>query len=331
MKTIWVQAIPWNKDLVTAALEAGADGVEIEEGRSADVKALGLIVTIAPDGDLQPGRDVAEVVIANKADEERAAQLSRSGRVIVSTTDWAIIPWENIIAAGGSGLIARVRSAAEALVAVQTLEQGVAGVLLETADPAEVLRAVEAVRGQDEPIDLQVAVITAVRPLGMGDRVCIDTCSNMGIGEGMLVGNSSAALFLVHAESIENPYVAPRPFRVNAGPVHAYLRAPGDKTRYLADLRAGDEALLVDWQGCTRLTNVGRVKIERRPLALVNAAVGDREITAILQNAETIRLVTPEGRPLSIVELQPGSRVLVALEEAGRHFGMKVEETISER
>ena len=67
----------------------------------------------------------------------------------------------------------------------------------------------------------------------MGDRVCVDTCTVMGTGEGCLVGNSSQALFLVHAESIENPYVSPRPFRVNAGPVHAYIMAPGGKTRYL--------------------------------------------------------------------------------------------------
>ena len=330
MKTIWVQAIPWNKDLVTAALEAGADGVLVEAGRTPDVKALGLITTIAPDGDLQLGRDVVEVVIKDKADEQRALQLSRAQQVIVSTTDWSIIPWENLIAGGGR-VIARVRNAAEALTAVQTLEQGVAGVLLETEDSREVGRAVAAVREQGERVTLQVAEVVEVRPLGMGDRVCLDTCSNMGIGEGMLVGNSSAALFLIHAESLENPYVAPRPFRVNAGPVHAYVRAPGDNTRYLSDLRSGDEALLVDWRGHTRVTNIGRVKIERRPLALVRASALGQEITAILQNAETIRLVTPEGAPLSIVDLVPGSRVLVALEAAGRHFGMKVEETITEQ
>lgn len=329
-KTIWIQALPWNKDLVTAALEAGADGVLVEEGRSAEVKALGLITTIAPDGDLKLGTEVVEVIINDKADEERALALSRSQQVIVSTTDWSIIPWENLIAGGGR-IIARVRNAAEALTAAQTLEQGVAGVLLDTDDPAEVGRSIEAVREQGEAVQLQVAEVLEVRPLGMGDRVCIDTCSNMGLGEGMLVGNSSAALFLIHAESIENPYVAPRPFRVNAGPVHAYVRSPGDKTRYLADLRSGDEALLVDWQGRTRVTNIGRVKIERRPLALVRAAVEGQELTAILQNAETIRLVTPEGQPLSVVALQPGSRVLVALEAAGRHFGMKVDETITEQ
>ncbi|MEI6501038.1 MAG: 3-dehydroquinate synthase II, partial [Armatimonadota bacterium] len=207
MKSIWVQAIPWNKDLVTAALEAGADGVFIEAGRTPEVKALGLTTTIAPDGDLQLGRDVLEVLITDKADEQRALQLSRTQQVIVSTTDWSIIPWENLIAGGGR-IIARVRNATEALTAVQTLEQGVAGVLLETSDPREVGRAVAAIREQDERVALQVAEVVEVRPLGMGDRVCLDTCSNMGLGEGMLVGNSSAALFLVHAESIDNPYVA---------------------------------------------------------------------------------------------------------------------------
>ena len=330
MKTFWVQAIPWNKDLLTAALEAGAGGVLVEEGRTSDVKALGLITTIAPDGDLQLGGEVVEILINDKDDEQRALQLSRTQQVIVSTTDWSIIPWENLIAGGGR-IIARVHNAAEALTAVQTLEQGVAGVLLETADPREVGRTAEAIREQGERVALQVAEVLEVRPLGMGDRVCLDTCSNMGIGEGMLVGNSSAALFLIHAESIENPYVDPRPFRVNAGPVHAYLRAPGDHTRYLSDLRSGDEALLVDWRGHTRVTNVGRVKIERRPLALVRARAEGQEVTAILQNAETIRLVTPEGTPLSIVDLVPGSRILVALEAAGRHFGMKVEETITEQ
>ena len=67
----------------------------------------------------------------------------------------------------------------------------------------------------------------AVRQAGLGDRACVDTCSQMEQGQGMLVGNSSGGLFLVHAESVENPYVAPRPFRVNAGPVHAYIRVPG--------------------------------------------------------------------------------------------------------
>ncbi|MBM3957547.1 MAG: 3-dehydroquinate synthase II, partial [Gemmatimonadetes bacterium] len=148
--------------------------------------------------------------------------------------------------------------------------------------------------------------------------------------EGMLVGSSSAAMFLVHSESVENPYVEPRPFRVNAGPVHAYVRVPGGKTRYLSELSAGDAALIVRSDGSTYTAVIGRVKVERRPLALVRAEVGGEELTTILQNAETIRLVTPEGQPISVVALAPGTQVLVALEKAGRHLGTKIEETIEE-
>ena len=330
MKTVWVQVDPWRQELVTAALEAGADAVLVPEGRGGEVKALGLITTIAPDGDLRLGEDVVRLTIAGKEDERRAVELGRQRTVIVRTGDWRVIPLENLIAAGAR-VVVEVAGAEEAVTAVQTLEQGTQGVLLVTEDPGEIRRTVQAVQSEAEQVALQVARVIEVRPLGMGDRVCVDTCSNMALGEGMLVGNSSAALFLVHAESVENPYVEPRPFRVNAGPVHAYVRVPAGRTRYLSELRAGDEALIVAASGRTRMTNIGRAKVERRPLALVRAAAEGEEIAVILQNAETIRLTRPDGQPVSIVTLQPGDEVLVALEAAGRHFGMAVEETIRER
>jgi 3-dehydroquinate synthase II len=63
----------------------------------------------------------------------------------------------------------------------------------------------------------------------------------------------------------------------------------------------------------------------------IEAAVKDRVFSAILQNAETVRLTAPGGTPVSVVELSRGSKVLVLVEAAGRHFGMKVEETIEEK
>ena len=133
MKSLWVKVVPWRKELVTAALEAGADAILCEQGRSEEVKALGIIRTVAPDGDLKLGEDVVEVEIAGKDDERRAAELGRSHTVIVSTGDWTIIPLENLIAQGAR-VVAHVRSAEEALTAVQTLERGVEGVLLDTED-----------------------------------------------------------------------------------------------------------------------------------------------------------------------------------------------------
>jgi len=330
MKTVWVKVVPWDKQLITTALESGADGVLVEEGRSADVKQLGIITTIAPDGAIKLGEEAVEVEITGKQDEQRAIQLAKGKTVIVRATDWTIIPLENIVAEA-KDVFAEVRTADEAEAAAGVLEVGTAGVVLDTRDPAEIRDTVRRLKSEAEAVQLQPATVVSVEPVGMGDRVCVDTCSNMDIGEGMLVGSSSAAMFLVHSESVENPYVEPRPFRVNAGPVHAYVRLPGGKTSYLSELSAGDTALIVASSGRTRTAVVGRVKVERRPLALVRAEAGGEPFTSVVQNAETIRLVSPDGEPVSVVALKPGDQVLVALEEAGRHFGVKVQETIEEK
>jgi 3-dehydroquinate synthase II len=118
---------------------------------------------------------------------------------------------------------------------------------------------------------------------------------------------------------------------VNAGPIHCYIKVPGGKTRYLSELVAGDPVLCVDHRGLAQEVIVGRMKIERRPLLLVAAETDAGELTTLVQNAETIRLTTPSGEPCSVVSLEEGSEVLVAVETPGRHFGHKVEETIWEK
>ena len=49
-------------------------------------------------------------------------------------------------------------------------------------------------------IEFTEVEVTRVEQLGMGDRVCVDMCSSMRPGEGLLVGNFCRALFLVHSE-----------------------------------------------------------------------------------------------------------------------------------
>ena len=233
--------------------------------------------------------------------------------------------------AKGADVIAQVQSLEEAQIAFGILEKGVRHILFHSDDVVELKNVLTWVRSKGEKIPLQAAEIVDISPVGMGDRVCVDTCTSMSMGQGILVGNSSSALFLVHAESIYNPYVSPRPFRVNAGPVHAYTRIPGGKTKYLSELSAGDQVMIVDFQGNTTPAIVGRLKIEKRPLMLVTASVGGKQITGIFQNAETIRLTDPEGKALSVVSLSLGDKVLVAVEEGGRHFGIKIEESITEK
>ncbi len=330
MRKIWVKVDPWDKKIVTTALEGGADGIMVPQGFSKKVKELGRIETISEDGDLILGKDVVLFTIKSGEDEEEIIKLSQSKKVILECSDWTIIPLENLIAKGAD-VIAQVRNLEEAQTAFGILEKGVNHILFHTTDPIELKKALSLLRTSEYKTSLETAEIVEITPVGMGDRVCVDTCTSMTLGQGILVGNSSSALFLVHAESVFNPYVAPRPFRVNAGPVHAYTRVPGGKTRYLSELSAGDEVLIVDFEGNTTVGTIGRLKIEKRPLMLVKAVVGDKEVTTILQNAETIRLTDPEGKPLSVVSLKPGDKVLVAVEEWGRHFGYKIDETITEK
>ncbi|MHA1754864.1 MAG: 3-dehydroquinate synthase II [Candidatus Odinarchaeia archaeon] len=254
---------------------------------------------------------------------------------IISTKDWKVIPLENLIAEfqkTDSKLIAVVENVQDAKTFLETLEHGTDGILYinpelkQIKELSDLLKASSALK-----LKLTPGKIVGVKPLGVGDRVCIDTCSILKKGEGMLIGSQSSGLFLVHSETLESEYVSSRPFRVNAGPVHSYISVPGNKTKYLSELKAGDEVLIVNYKGETYTAIVGRVKIEVRPLMLVEVKVNEKIYKIILQNAETIRLVYPNGEPVSITELKAGDEVLLHISESGRHFGTEIEETIIER
>ncbi|MFC1691332.1 3-dehydroquinate synthase II [Nanoarchaeota archaeon] len=330
MKKFWVNIEQWDKNIVTTALESSADAVKVPKGFTEKVKELGKIATIAEDGDLQLGKDVIEITINTKDDENKAAKLGKDKIIIIKTSDWTVIPLENLIAQNAK-IVAEVTNAKDAQTALETLEKGVDGILLNTKDMSEIKKVANIVKTPNENIQLVKVKITKTEQLGSGDRVCIDTCTNMNMGEGMLIGNSSSGMFLVHSESVENPYVAQRPFRVNAGAVHAYIKMPGDKTKYLSEIATGENVLIVNSKGKTQLAVVGRSKVEKRPLMLIEAEVKGKKISLVLQNAETIRLVNSDGKPISVVKLKPGDEVMAYVEEAGRHFGMKVEETIVEK
>lgn len=330
MRKIWVKIDPWNKDIVTTALEGGADGVMVPKGYSEKAKELGKIQTISEDGDLKIGKDVIFYTIKSGEDEDEIVKLSRDKKVILECTDWTVIPLENLIAKGAD-VIAQVRNHQEACTVYGILEKGVKHILFNSADMAELKKTLSLINSETAKVTLVHAEIIKVTPVGMGDRVCVDTCTSMIPGQGILVGNSSSALFLVHAETVENPYVSPRPFRVNAGAVHAYTRVPGGKTRYLSELCAGDQVYITDYKGNMTAGIIGRLKIEKRPLMIIKALAAGKKITTILQNAETIRLTGPDGKPLSVVNLKKGDKVLVAIEESGRHFGHKIDESIVEQ
>lgn len=255
---------------------------------------------------------------------------------LVIGEDWTIIPLENLISRVGDDthLIAGVTSAAEAETAYETLEIGADGVLLDTDDPDEIRRTVD-IRdtAERETLSMTYGEITEIEQTGRADRVCVDTGSLMSDDEGMLIGSMSRGQFFVHAETAESPYVASRPFRVNAGAVHAYIKTT-DGTKYLSELSSGDHVQVVDTSGSTREAIVGRVKIEKRPMFRVEVTVetdnGTDRVETLLQNAETIKVATRDGRT-AVTDLESGDEILLYYEDVARHFGESVEESIIEK
>lgn len=358
------------KEMITTALESGIDHVldfdDIEEIRKlGNVKIIAnnddadiYLVGINGEGDgfvelkedFKDSTDIANakkaksegktvcayIKITDKAHEQLAVKLgSIVDYIILVGTDWTIIPLENIIADLQKldvEIIAAVRDVDGARVALETLEHGTDGIIFEANDFNNIkIIAQNVLESSNANYELKLATVTNVKSLGTGDRVCVDTTDMMSPGEGMLVGSYSKSLFLIHSESLESEYVASRPFRVNAGPVQAYVMVPGNKTRYLSELVAGDEVLIVNTKGETRTAYVGRSKIERRPLLLIEAEYEGKTIRTILQNAETIRIVDANDEPLSVADVKPGDKVKVYIETNARHFGIAIDETIIEQ
>jgi 3-dehydroquinate synthase II len=346
VKELWVEiaqdASPQDKEALLSLAHENADVIlqgtqvsnragkidltflsELNEKKIAQLKAEGK-------------KTAFKISIKGKEDENNAAKAAelQVDYIIIDCLDWRVIPLENLIAKkrGKSKLIAQVTSANDAKLVLEALELGTDGVLLNTASASELTKTIKIVKEIAPEMALTNGVITSISPIGTGARVCVDTCDLMVPGEGMLVGCQSAGFFLVEAEVNENPYVQSRPFRVNAGPASHYTLTSPQNTRYLSELKAGDEVLIINREGKVRKANVGRSKIEFRPLMLIEAKADDTKIKVILQNAETIRVVTPKGSK-PVTELKVNDEVLVHLAaKGGRHFGVSVpEETVIEK
>ncbi|HLD60032.1 MAG TPA: 3-dehydroquinate synthase II [Candidatus Bilamarchaeaceae archaeon] len=277
------------------------------------------------------------VTIETKKDEENAVKTAlKNGKVFITCKDWKIIPLENLIAKlkGKAELGTVVKNVSETKLAVETMELGADIVVLETDNVRELESTFKYISSlsQQKALILEEVEITSIQEVGLGARSCIDTITMMNEGEGMLVGSSSSGMFLVQAEVLQNELAAPRPFRVNAGAVSMYVLSANNKTNYIEEIKAGISVLLVNRKGITRLSAVGRSKIEIRPLVLIEAKTKSGKIAkVILQNAETIRLVT-EISSIPVTNLKKGDKVLVQAQEGGRHFGTLIkDETIIEQ
>ena len=266
--------------------------------------------------------------VSSNKDIENILDSAKKGLdfVIIEVKDWKIIPLENIIAKLHkihTKIFSIARNAKEARKMFSILDVGVDGVIFNTGSMNEVREAL--VYLGSKSFELSTAKILEIQEVGDGERVCVDTASMLNRGEGMLIGSRANFLFLVHNESVGSSFTSPRPFRVNAGAVHCYTLAPDGTTKYLSELETGVEILVLDSKGNARRAAIGRCKIEKRPMLMIKAKVGDEIGGIIAQDAETIRFVKSNGKLVSVTHLKKGDSVLVHSKPAtGRHFGMEV-------
>ena len=266
--------------------------------------------------------------VSSNKDIENILDSAKKGLdfVIIEVKDWKIIPLENIIAKLHkihTKIFSIARNAKEARKMFSILDVGVDGVIFNTGSMNEVREALVYLGSKN--FELSSAKIVEIQEVGDGERVCVDTASMLNRGEGMLIGNRANFLFLVHNESVGSSFTSPRPFRVNAGAVHCYTLAPDGTTKYLSELETGVEILVLDSKGKARRAAIGRCKIEKRPMLMIKAKVGDEIGGIIAQDAETIRFVKSNGQLVSVTHLKKGDSVLVHSKPAtGRHFGMEV-------
>ena len=292
--------------------------------------SIAKYVVLEKEGVSKPkGKNVGrKFKVLSNADIENILSAAKKGLdfVIVEVKDWKIIPLENIIAKLHkihTKIFAIAKTPKEVRKMFSILDVGVDGVIFSTSSINEVREAM--VYLGTSSFEMRTAKIIEIKEVGDGERVCVDTASMLHKGEGMLIGNRSNFFFLVHNESVGSSFTSPRPFRVNAGAVHCYTLAPDGTTNYLSEVETGSEVLILNSKGKARRVTVGRSKIERRPMLMIKAAIGNEIGGIIAQDAETIRFVKPNGQLISVTHLKKGDTIMVHAKPAmGRHFGMEI-------
>ena len=307
---------------------------------------LGTDLQIDGDALYIEGKQVGRRVDVSDSDGQSKAR-AMAGSVewiLLDLGEWKMIPIENIIAAcdgGPTKVAARISSPEQVLGAAFALQIGVDALMvnentLQTALIAKSQRgevATEPVyESENQELELSLLEVIEVREGGVGDRVCVDLTSLLEPEEGMIVGSSSKSMVLVHGETVESEFVPTRPFRVNAGASHSYIMMADGTTSYLSELKMGDEVMVVKSNGGSRNCVVGRVKIEKRPFILFRwKNENDNEAGVLLQQAETVRLISQSRELVSVTELVPGMKLLGWNGGAGRHVGQTISAEVDER
>ena len=247
--------------------------------------------------------------------------------IILEFDNWKMIPIENLIAicdGTGTKIAAKITKSVDVPGAAYALDIGIDAILIkpkkELIDAAKIAKFQRQEQYQeysandeyDEQIILASSVISSVSNIKNSARYCIDLTTVLQVGEGVLVGSSASSLALIHGETIPSEFVPTRPFRINAGSPHSYILMNDGKTKYISELKTGDEICIVKENGECRSGTIGRLKIEKRPfLQICWENNNDKPSNIFLQQAETVKLVCPNNQIVAVTEIKPGDKIEV--------------------
>jgi 3-amino-4-hydroxybenzoic acid synthase len=254
---------------------------------------------------------------------------------VVAFRDPTKIPLEIVIAAADRSpgqLICQASSVEEARIVFDVLEKGSEGILLAPTSIDDVFGLAKLLGSQTGDLELTTLTVESIEHSGLGDRVCVDTCSHFEENEGILVGSYSHGFILCCSETHPLPYMPTRPFRVNAGALHSYVLGVDNRTNYLSELGAGKTVLAVDTNGKTRPVIVGRIKLESRPLLTIKAVSPEGvSVSLAVQDDWHVRVLAPGAVVRNVTELEPGDQLLGYIATDKRHVGWPVGEFCIEK
>ncbi len=282
--------------------------------------------------------DVSEVQIDGLSDQEEA--LSLIGLVpwiLVRCSDWTMVPLENLVAAS-RGTSTRIAVAIDEEVelngAAFALGGGVDAILVPIQMVDDAIRVLGGEWQEELPetrVNIEEACVMSIEVAGVGERVCVDLTRRINDGQGMATGSLSGKLCLLHGETIQSEFVPTRPFRVNAGAVHSYVLMADGKTKYLCELKSGDEVAIISSSGEQEKASIGRLKVETRPLMMIRFEASGSEGQIVVQQAETVRLISPGGGAISVTQAKEGDKISIITDNRARHVGIALNAGVTEK
>ena len=190
-----------SKPIVVEALLKGLNKFQVDDVELiTKIRGLGAVHIFSSKGEANPEiriisrddffnkkieklEDIAvKFIIKDKSDEDsikKSAELQVPYLIIEDFSDWKVIPIENLISEiynKPSKLIVNVKDVKEAKLMLETLELGADGIIIEPKSVEDV-EELSKLKSDDISLEMTMAKVTEIKEIGMGDRVCVDSCS----------------------------------------------------------------------------------------------------------------------------------------------------------